>query len=93
MAERFTALELLDMLDSCDNSGSDESDFEDDRMFSYLGTLSETVVVPSEYEGSTSSSTSDEVDDVAMLDDSLDSLSDGASLSCTTSKYALLLLT
>ncbi len=93
MAERFTAVELLDMLDSCDISGSDESDFEDDRMFSYLGTLSETVVAPSEYEGSTSSSTSDEVDDVAMLDDSLDSLSDGASLSCTTSKYALLLPT
>ncbi len=45
-------------------------------MFSYLGTLSETVVAPSDYEGSTSSSTSDEVDDVAMLDDSLDSLSD-----------------
>ncbi len=67
-------------LDSCDISGSDESDFEDDRMFSYhLGTLSETVVAPSDYEGSTSSSTSDEVDDVAMLDDSLDSLSDGAS--------------
>ncbi len=48
-------------------------------MFSYLGTLSETVVAPSDYEGRTSSSTSDEVDDVAMLDDSLDSLSDGAS--------------
>ncbi len=43
MAERFTAVELLDMLDSCDISGSDESDFEDDRMYSYLGTLSETV--------------------------------------------------
>ncbi len=93
MAERFTAVELLNMLDSCDISGSDESDFEDDRMFSYLGTLSETVVAPSDYEGSSSSSTSDEVDDVAMLDDSLDNLSDGASLSCTTSKYALLLLT
>ncbi len=45
----------------------------------FLGTLSKTVVAPSDYEGSTSSSTSDEVDDVAMLDDSLDSLSDGAS--------------
>ncbi len=87
MAERFTAVKVLDMLDSGDVSGSDESDFEDDRMFSYLGTPSEAVVTPSDYEGRTSSSTSDGVDDVAMLEDSLDSLSDGVSLSCTTSKY------
>ncbi len=54
MAEQFTAEELLDMLDSCDGSGSNESDFEDDRMFSYLGTSTGVVVAPLDSEESTS---------------------------------------
>ncbi len=93
MAERFTAEELLNMLDSCDRSRSDESDFEDDRMFSYLGTSTGVVVAPVDSEESTSMVALENEHSTAMLEDSLDSLSDGVSQSCIPSKSALLLHT
>ncbi len=89
MVERFTAEEVLDKLDCCGNSGSEESDFEDSRLFPYIGTSTGEGVALTDTEDIVNTTTFEDVDNTKVLEDTLNSLSDATSSGCSNSKLVL----